>query len=113
MRNQQKHWNPLNLYINAGAFAHSYAEYGTGSGRINMDNVECSGDEDALVNCTYSPDHDCDHSEDAGVECHGAGSEYNYFKFIIKILLIKQMLQVNVLMETLNLLVVVITQREE
>ena len=76
MRNLQKHWNPLNLYINAGAIAHSSAEYGAGSGRINMDNVACTGDEDALVNCTYSPDHDCDHSEDAGVECHEAGSEY-------------------------------------
>ena len=90
MRNLQKHWNPLNLYINAGAIAHSSAEYGAGSGRINMDNVACSGDEDALVNCTYSPDHNCDHSEDAGVECHGAGSEFNYFKLMIKILLIKK-----------------------
>ena len=76
MRNLQKYWNPLNLYINAEAIAHSSAEYGAGSGRINMDNVACTGDEDALVNCTYSPDHNCDHSEDAGVECHGTGSEY-------------------------------------
>ena len=52
-----------------GAVAHSFAEYGAGSGRINMDNVQCTGDEDALVNCTYNPDHNCGHYEDAGVEC--------------------------------------------
>ena len=34
-----------------------------------MDNVQCTGNEGFLVNCTYLSDDDCSHSEDAGVTC--------------------------------------------
>ena len=34
-----------------------------------MDNVQCTGNEGFLVNCTYSSTHNCRHSEDAGVTC--------------------------------------------
>ena len=34
-----------------------------------MDNVRCTGNEGLLVNCTYLSNHNCDHSEDAGVTC--------------------------------------------
>ena len=34
-----------------------------------MDNVQCTGDESYLVNCSYTSDHNCAHSEDAGVSC--------------------------------------------
>ena len=36
-----------------------------------MDNVECSGMEEGLDNCTYSDSHDCTASEGAGVVCIG------------------------------------------
>ena len=36
-----------------------------------MDNVQCTGNEGFLVNCTYQPNHDCSHFEDAGVTCNG------------------------------------------
>ena len=36
-----------------------------------MDEVRCTGDEDYLINCTFVPwtNHNCIHSEDAGVTC--------------------------------------------
>ena len=34
-----------------------------------MDDVQCTGNEGFLVNCTYISDHNCVHQEDAGVTC--------------------------------------------
>ena len=34
-----------------------------------MDNVQCTGNEELLVNCTYLSTHNCGHFEDAGVTC--------------------------------------------
>ena len=34
-----------------------------------MDNVQCTGNEAFLVNCTYQPNRYCGHHEDAGVTC--------------------------------------------
>ena len=45
------------------------AAFGVGSGPILLDDVQCAGDELALVNCTYNPNHNCLHFEDAGVVC--------------------------------------------
>ena len=42
-----------------------------------MDNVQCTGTEGLLLNCTYQPDHNCVHSEDAGVTC-GLPSQCNH-----------------------------------
>ena len=44
-----------------------------GVGRIWLDNVECSGTEDRVFDCPALPigDHNCDHTEDAGVRCAG------------------------------------------
>jgi len=44
-----------------------------GQGVIAMDNVNCTGKEVRLMNCSFNGwnNHDCRHSEDAGVECRG------------------------------------------
>ena len=44
---------------------------GQGTGPIYMDNVNCVGNESNLLNCTHLINHNCIHSEDAGVECAG------------------------------------------
>ena len=47
------------------------AEFGQGTGRIWLDNVDCSGGESMLTGCSVRPwgISDCSHSEDAGVVC--------------------------------------------
>lgn len=47
------------------------AFYGPGNGPILLDEVQCSGYEQALDDC-YSggwQNHDCTHEDDAGVQC--------------------------------------------
>ena len=45
--------------------------FGQGKGRIFMDDLSCSGNEENIFDCPYSGwnRHNCDHGEDAGVEC--------------------------------------------
>ena len=42
-----------------------------GTGQIILDNLQCTGTESRLVNCRHNGlgNHNCDHSEDAGVRC--------------------------------------------
>ena len=52
--------------------AHSGAYYGQGKGRIQMDQLNCAGDEQDIFDCPINSTigtHDCTHREDAGVEC--------------------------------------------
>ena len=47
--------------------------FGGGNGDILLDNVVCRGNESSLLECSTNPirQHNCDHSEDAGVMCEG------------------------------------------
>ena len=49
----------------------SLGEFGTGdiSEPIYLDDVICTGNEDYLNECSYSTNHNCDHSEDVGIVC--------------------------------------------
>ena len=47
------------------------ALFGAGMGPIYLDDVGCTGVEPRLVSCPATPvgEHNCEHSEDAGVRC--------------------------------------------
>ncbi|XP_077090785.1 scavenger receptor cysteine-rich type 1 protein M130-like [Siphateles boraxobius] len=51
------------------------AHFGPGSGKIWLDNVRCTGSESSIFKCLRRKigEHDCKHSEDAGVICSDLG----------------------------------------
>ena len=59
--------------MQTGAVAFSSAHFGAGTGPIYLDNVDCSGNESDLFDCSQSSVVNCynGHSEDAGVRCQG------------------------------------------
>ena len=63
--------NNVIILVYAGATAFGVARFGQGSGLIFLDEVQCVGFESRLRECPANPigGHDCDHSEDAGVQC--------------------------------------------
>ncbi len=54
-----------------GSVALSGGSFGEGTGRIWLDNVQCTGNERQLMNCTSSSSgvNSCTHAQDAGVRC--------------------------------------------
>ena len=54
----------------SGAVSHGSAYYGSGYGRVLLDDVRCSGYEYRLEYCSSGwESEDCTHSEDVGVDC--------------------------------------------
>ncbi|XP_077202299.1 neurotrypsin-like isoform X10 [Paroedura picta] len=65
------------LGLSGNPKAVSWARFGQGSGPILLDEVECSGNELFLDQCkkTNWEEHNCDHTEDAGVICDPLAAE--------------------------------------
>ena len=64
------------IFIGGAAYYNSY--FGRGSGYIMLDEVQCTGFESTLMNCSHSGIgiiSSCDHSEDAGVRCSSLTAE--------------------------------------
>ncbi|AWP18387.1 putative deleted in malignant brain tumors 1 protein-like [Scophthalmus maximus] len=60
------------------------ARFGHGTGKVWLDDVACLGSEESLSNCKHRKfgQHDCAHSEDAGVicTCEKLFGQMQYFK---------------------------------
>ncbi|XP_063448102.1 putative DMBT1-like protein [Mytilus trossulus] len=58
-------------YHEAGSVPYSNAHFGAGYGSIVLDNLNCIGTESDIFDCQSNGlfQHDCGHSEDAGVVC--------------------------------------------
>ena len=54
-----------------GSMAFSNAIFGSGTGPIFLDNVDCVGNETSLLECSGRPlgEHNCRHTEDASISC--------------------------------------------
>ncbi|XP_019857593.1 PREDICTED: scavenger receptor cysteine-rich domain superfamily protein-like [Amphimedon queenslandica] len=58
-------------YSTDGAVFLEKAFFGAGNGSILLDEVECSGSEDTILQCMHNSfgSHDCGHHEDVGIHC--------------------------------------------
>ena len=63
----------ISFFVDSVAFTNN--NFGSGTGKIYLDDVQCSGNEARLIDCVYdSQTSDCSHSRDAGVRCHRKSS---------------------------------------
>ena len=77
-------WDINDAHVACRELGYSYAlsyqccaQYGRGSGRVWLDNVGCSGEEDSLLNCSHHGIgvlRSCSHWDDVGVVCYKPGT---------------------------------------
>ena len=62
------------------------SDFGEGTGRIMLTNVQCTGSERQLINCTASSqgNNSCSHAQDAGVRCPPGMGTYSCWKHLLK-----------------------------
>ena len=62
----------LTILFVAG-LAYTNAHFGSGTGSIVLDDVQCVSSDNQLLECSSRPifSHNCAHSDDAGVGCEG------------------------------------------
>ena len=66
------------FYCLLGATAYTSAQFGAGTGPIVMDEVQCRTTERRLIDCLFNLNHNCSHSEDAGVKCTSSTTGMRY-----------------------------------
>ena len=73
------------LGLSSSGSAVSSAGFGQGTGTILLDGVSCTTSKSSIFECRHNGfrNHDCSHSEDAGVRCGDVPSKcyflYNFF----------------------------------
>ena len=65
-------WFSYNISLDGWSIGND-VKSGNSSRPIHLDDVNCIGTETSLLNCSHNGigQHNCDHSEDAGVLCSG------------------------------------------
>ena len=48
---------------------YAFLYFGSATGLINMDDVQCDGTEEHIIDCEYTTQHNCAHFEDVGIRC--------------------------------------------
>ena len=64
------------LFVTIGALAFYNAYFSQGTGPIQLDNVQCTGNEQTILQCSHSTIDNCGHSQDAGIRCSGKKTLY-------------------------------------
>ena len=66
------------LGLSSSGSAVSFAAFGQGTGTILLDEVSCTTSKSNIFECRHNgfKNHDCSHSEDAGVRCGHVPSKY-------------------------------------
>ena len=61
------------VFCSPGGLAYTNAHFGSGTGSIFLDDVQCVSSDNQLLECSSRPifSHNCAHSDDAGVGCEG------------------------------------------
>ena len=63
--------NHMNIIIDIVSIKRASTAFGVGTGPIFLDNLACNSDDSNLLECPHNTLHQCQHSDEAGVQCYG------------------------------------------